>query len=95
MKTTAIPATPVPGTPFPATPLAGGLPEIQSPAQATPQAAPSIQRYDPASHTWSQVTAPPVSGNLLQVTPVNTHGGAILWYVGLQGTRYVLYRYQV
>src|SRR5579859_5527663 len=78
---TAIPATPVYGTPLPATPLTGGLPDIQS---TLPVSHPSIQRYDLASHTWSQVTTPPTDGHLLQVTPADTHGGAILWYVGSQ-----------
>jgi hypothetical protein len=92
---TAIPATPVFGRPLAATPPGGGLPEIQAPPQSTPQATASIQRYDPASHTWSQVTTPPLSGHLLQVTPADTHGGTVLWYVGLQETHYVLYRYVV
>lgn len=86
---TAVPATPVLTTPLPAKTVPGGLPDIQSPPQATPY----IQRYNAVSQTWSQVTQPPISGSLLQVTPIDTHGGAVLWYVGLSGMQYVLYRY--
>ena len=89
---TAVPATPVFGTPLPVTTSTGGLPDIQS---TLPVSHPGIQRYDLASHSWSQVTTPPADGRLLQVTPADTHGGAILWYVGLQGTPYTLYRYIV
>ncbi len=89
---TAVPATPVLSTPLPVTPSTGGLPDIQS---TLPVSHPGIQRYDLASHTWGQVTTPPASGNLLQVTPTGTHGGAILWYMSLQGTHYALYRYTV
>jgi hypothetical protein len=89
---TAVPATPVFSTPLPVTTSTGGLPDIQL---TLPVSHPSIQSYDLANHTWSQVTTPPVNGNLLQVTPADTHGGAILWYVGLQGTHYALYRFSV
>jgi hypothetical protein len=89
---TAIPATPVFSTPLPVTPSTGGLPDIQS---TLPVSHPGIQRYDLASHSWGQVTTPPAEGRLLQVTSADTHGGAILWYVGLQGTHYTLYRYTV
>ena len=89
---TAVPATPVFGTPLPVTMSNGGLPDIQS---TLPVSHPGIQSYNLASHSWSQVTTPPADGRLLQVTPADTHGGAILWYVGLQGTRYTLYRYMV
>ncbi len=89
---TAVPATPVYGTPLPVTTSTGGLPDIQL---TLPVSHPSIQRYDLASHTWSLVTTPPASGNLLQVTPADTRGGAMLWYVSLQGTHYALYRYTV
>lgn len=87
---TAIPGTRVFGTPLPVTPSTGGLPDIQS---TMPVSHPGIQRYDLASHTWVQVTTSPADGRLLQVTPADIHGGAILWYVGLQGTHYTLYRY--
>jgi photosystem II stability/assembly factor-like uncharacterized protein len=89
---TAVPATPVYTTPLPARTVPGGLPDIQT---TLPVSHPYIQRYDPASQTWSQITQPPISGQLLQITPVDTHGGAVLWYVGLSGTQYVLYRYVV
>ncbi|HEU0003873.1 MAG TPA: hypothetical protein VFQ36_23400, partial [Ktedonobacteraceae bacterium] len=87
---TVVPAQPV--TPLPVRTATGGLPEIQS---TLPVSHPTIQRYDLASHSWSQVTTPPASGRLLQVTPTDTHGGAILWYVGVQDTHYALYRYIV
>ncbi len=89
---TAVPATPVYGTPLPVTTSTGGLPDIQT---TLPVSHPGIQRYDLASHSWSQVTTPPADGRLLQVTPADTHGGTILWYVGLQGTHYALYRYSL
>ena len=89
---TAVPATPVNTTPLPVRTVPGGLPDIQT---TLPVSHPSILRYNPASQTWSQVTQPPISGQLLQVTPADTHGGAVLWYVGLSGTQYVLYRYMV
>jgi hypothetical protein len=89
---TAVPATPVLGTPLPVKTGAGGLPDIQS---TLPVPHPSIQSYDLASHTWSQVTTPPANGRLLQVTPADTHGGAILWFVGLQAQHYMLYRFTV
>ncbi len=90
--TTAVPATPVASTPLPAKTVPGGLPDIQT---TLPVAHPDIQRYDLASHTWSKVTIPPVSGHLLAVTSSGTNGGSLLWYVGLQGAQYVLYRYGV
>lgn len=87
-----MPSTPVFATPLPVRTATGGMPDIQS---TMPVSHPYIQRYDPASHTWSQVTTPPANGHLLQVTPADTHGGAILWYVGLQDSHYALYRYIV
>lgn len=87
---TAVPAQPA--TPLPARTATGGLPEIQS---TLPVIHPNIQRYDLASHTWSQVTTPPANGRLLEVTPASTHGGAILWYVSMQDPHYALYRYGV
>ena len=90
---TVVPATPVYGTPLPATSVPGGLPDIQT---TLPVSHPDILRYDLASHTWSKVTIPPpVSGHLLAVTRSGTNGGSFLWYEGLQGTQYVLYRYGV
>jgi len=86
-----MPSTPVFGTPLPLRTATGGMPEIQAP----PNAKPYIQRYDPASHAWSQVTTPPASGNLLQVTSADAHGGAILWYIGIADSHYALYRYIV
>lgn len=89
---TAVPATPVYGTPLPVRTVPSGLPDIQT---TLPASHPDIQRYDLASHTWSNVTIPPISGHLLAVTPTGTNGGSVLWYVGLQGTQYALYRYSV
>ena len=89
---TAVPATPVSGTPLPVkTVSGGGLPDIQT---TLPVSHPDIQRYDLASHTWSKITIPPISGHLLAVTPGGTNAGSFLWYVGLSGTQYVLYRYE-
>ena len=79
-------------TPLPVKTATGAMPDIQS---TLPVSHPGIQRYDLASHSWSQVTTPPANGDLLEVTPSNTHGGAILWYVDLQGSHYALYRYEV
>ena len=89
---TAIPATPVVSTPLPVKTVPGGLPDIQT---TLPVSHPDIQRYDLTSHTWSKVTIPPVSGHLLAVTSTGTNGGSFLWYVGLQGTQYALYRYEI
>jgi hypothetical protein len=87
-----MPATPVFGTPLPVKTATGAMPDIQS---TLPVSHPGIQRYDLASHSWSQVTTPPANGDLLEVTPSSTYGGAILWYVDLQGSHYALYRYVV
>jgi hypothetical protein len=89
---TAVAGTAVPTTPLPAKTVPGGLPDIQA---TLPASHPDIQHYDLASHTWSNVTVPPISGHLLAVTSSGTNGGSFLWYVGLQGTQYALYRYGV
>lgn len=88
---TAIPATPVYGTPLPVKTVPGGLPEIHT---TLPVSHPDIQRYDLPSHTWSKVTIPPITGHLLSVTSSGINGGTALWYVGLSGTQYMLYRYE-
>lgn len=89
---TVVPATPVYSTPLPVRTAPGGLPDIQT---TLPVSHPDIQRYDLAGHTWSKITIPPISGHLLTVTPTGTNGGSFLWYMGLQGTLYALYRYSV
>ncbi len=88
---TAVPATPVYGTQLPVKTVPGGLPDIQN---TLPVSHPDIQRYDLAGHTWSKVTIPPISGHLLAVTSTGTNDGTVLWYVGLSGTQYMLYRYE-
>ena len=54
-----------------------------------------IRRYDPDTNSWSNVTRPPAQGFLLQLTPAQTAGGAILWFVGITDNGQVLYRYVV
>ena len=54
-----------------------------------------IRRYDPNTNTWSNVTNPPTTGYMLQLTPVQSTSGAVLWYVGQADNGQVLYRYIV
>ena len=63
----------------------------------TPPVAPSqfIRRYDPITNSWSNVTNPPTPGFMLQLTPVQSTSGAILWFVGITDKGQVLYRYVV
>ncbi|HVB72168.1 MAG TPA: hypothetical protein VNE38_01305 [Ktedonobacteraceae bacterium] len=90
-KGTAVPATPkgVSSTPLPVSTVIRITPDIQVPAQA------HILSFDASSKKWSQVTTPPTTGNLIEVTPTGTRGGAILWFMGVQDAQYALYRYTV
>ena len=54
-----------------------------------------IQRYDPMSNAWSDVTRPPTAGFTLQVTPAQASSGAILWFGGMVNGQESLYRYAV
>jgi hypothetical protein len=54
-----------------------------------------IRRYDPNTNSWSNVTSPPTPGFMLQLTPVQSSSGAILWFVGIGDKGQVLYRYIV
>jgi hypothetical protein len=55
-----------------------------------------IRRYDPNTNSWSNVTTPPTPGFMLQVTPIQSASGAVLWFVGLDDTgKEILYRYVV
>jgi hypothetical protein len=55
-----------------------------------------IRLYDPITNSWSNVTRPPTAGFMLQLTPVQSSGGAVLWFVGMgdKGGE-TLYRYVV
>src|SRR6266566_5156343 len=55
-----------------------------------------IRRYDPNTNSWSNVTRPPTPGFMLQLTPVQSSSGAILWFVGMADNGgETLYRYVV
>ncbi|HEY6284267.1 MAG TPA: hypothetical protein VIX20_01275 [Ktedonobacteraceae bacterium] len=54
-----------------------------------------IRRYDPNTNSWSNVTSPPTPGFMLQLTPVQSTSGAVLWFVGMGDNGQVLYRYIV
>ena len=54
-----------------------------------------IRRYDPTTNSWSNVTQPPTTGFMLQLTPAQFSSGAVLWFVGMSGSSQVLYRYVV
>lgn len=54
---------------------------------------PMIERFDPNSNTWSELTKPPASGILLAVTPTSTSGGAALWLFADSSGKLALYRY--
>jgi hypothetical protein len=55
-----------------------------------------IRRYDPNTTSWSNVTEPPTTGFLLQLTPVQSSSGAVLWFVGTgDNGKETLYRYVV
>ena len=55
-----------------------------------------IQRYDPNTNSWSNVTRPPTPGFMLQLTPVQSTSGAVLWFVGLTANgEATLFRYVV
>ncbi|HLX57762.1 MAG TPA: sialidase family protein [Ktedonobacteraceae bacterium] len=83
------PPTKVFGTPLPVGTANGAMPDIQLPSGT------SILSYNPVNNTWSPVTTPPTYGDLLQVTPADAHGGAILWFMGVPNSHYALYRYLV
>jgi hypothetical protein len=55
-----------------------------------------IRRYDPNTNGWSNVTTPPTTGFMLQLTPVQSTSGAVLWFVGSSDNgQEILYRYVV
>jgi hypothetical protein len=54
-----------------------------------------IRRYDPNTNSWSNITNPPTAGFMLQLTSLQSTGGAILWFVGMGDNGQVLYRYIV
>ncbi|HVB26219.1 MAG TPA: hypothetical protein VNG51_30045 [Ktedonobacteraceae bacterium] len=54
---------------------------------------PTIERFDPTSNSWSELTKPPVSGLLLAVTPTSTSSGAALWLFADNNGKLALYRY--
>jgi hypothetical protein len=108
---TIVPTTPAPfptGNPQSiASPVGADLsrtPPIDRPSslvvihtQSLPVAHPQfIRRYDPNTSNWSDVTRPPTQGFMLQLTPVQSTGGAILWFVGMNNNgQEILYRYVV
>jgi hypothetical protein len=55
-----------------------------------------IRRYDPTTNSWSNVTSPPTTGFMLQLTPAQSSSGAVLWFVGMGNNGGEnLYRYVV
>lgn len=54
-----------------------------------------IRRYDPTTNSWSNVTHPPTTGFMLQLTPAQSTSGAVLWFVGMGDNGQILYRYIV
>lgn len=55
-----------------------------------------IRRYDPSTNSWSNVTNPPTAGFMLQLTPIQSTNGAVLWFVGKgDNGQEILYRYVV
>jgi hypothetical protein len=55
-----------------------------------------IRRYDPNTNNWSNVTNFPTTGFMLQLTHMQSPGGAILWFVGMgDNDQEILYRYVV
>jgi len=55
-----------------------------------------MRRYDPTTNTWSNITNPPTTGYMLQLTPAQSTSGAILWFVGMgSNSEETLYRYVV
>ena len=62
------------------------------------QVAPSqfIRLYDPTTNSWSNVTHPPTTGFMLQLTSAQSTSGAVLWFVGMGNNGgESLYRYVV
>jgi len=54
-----------------------------------------IRRYEPNTNSWSNVTSPPTTGFMLQLTSIQSTNGAVLWFVGMGDNGQVLYRYIV
>jgi hypothetical protein len=55
-----------------------------------------IRRYDPTTNSWNNVTNPPTTGFMLQLTPAQSSSGAVLWFVGMGNNGgESLYRYVV
>ncbi len=55
-----------------------------------------IRRYDPNTSQWSNVTNPPTTGFMLQLTPAQSSSGVVLWFVGMgDNGGESLYRYVV
>ncbi len=54
-----------------------------------------IRRYNPDSNSWSNVTRPPTTGFMLQLTSAQSSNGAVLWFVGIGNDGQTLYRYIV
>ena len=55
-----------------------------------------MRRYDPNTNSWSNVTNPPTTGFMLQLTPIQSANGAVLWFVGMgDNGQEILYRFVV
>jgi hypothetical protein len=54
-----------------------------------------IRRYDPTTNSWSNITKPPSTGFMLQLTPLQSNAGVVIWFVGMGDNGQVLYRYIV
>ena len=100
-QTTSIVATPVPPMPPVANPSgsSSSIHVVSSqvsttlvvPAPGNPN--PTIERYDPASNSWSALTRPPAMGLLLAVTPTSNGSGAVLWLQAEDNGKMTVYRY--
>ncbi|HEX6555674.1 MAG TPA: hypothetical protein VF026_23130 [Ktedonobacteraceae bacterium] len=97
---TVVAVTPVrvpAGTPQSRIPVSGGDVSVaneQTTVQpgAVPAFSTLIERYDLAANTWSVVTNPPASGELLALTPGGASGDT-LWYMGMNKGEAALYRF--
>ena len=69
------------------------LPDETAVVPTVPPQSQAIQRYNPTTGKWNQVTNPPASGLLLAVTPSGTNDGVALWFLGLGNGNELLYRY--
>lgn len=96
-----IPPIPTGGPKYGGPPMKSGTPVQTSSVAVAVNPASSmvpvsaIQRYDPTTQQWSDITTPPSVGALLTLTSTSSTGGAVLWFLGQAGSQYAVYRYIV